>query len=79
MTYNAKLGLALFVFYSLFYGGFMFLNAFSPTTMEQTPIAGVNLAILYGFGLILGAFLISLVYGFMCRDEDDVPSEREGK
>jgi|GEM_PF-4983325 len=51
---NSRLGLILFLLYLLLYGGFVFLNAFSPETMERTPWAGVNLAISYGFGLILG-------------------------
>ena len=47
---NTRLGLILFFIYVAFYGGFVLLNAFAAHTMEWTPIAGVNLAILYGFG-----------------------------
>ena len=64
---NARIGLILFGVYCLFYGGFVVLNAFSPGTMEQTPIAGVNLAILYGFALIIVAFVLALLYGVLCR------------
>lgn len=64
---NARIGLALFAIYLAFYGGFVGLNAFSPATMESTPIAGVNLAILYGFALIVAAFVLALLYGAMCR------------
>ena len=53
----------LFLLYVLLYSGFVLLNTFAPDTMERTPIAGVNLAISYGFGLILAAFVLSLVYG----------------
>ena len=70
LSYNAKLGLILFVIYTLFYGGFVYLNAFSADTMETTPIKGVNLAILYGFALIIGAFVLALFYGMMCKPED---------
>ncbi len=59
--------MVLFVFYLLLYGGFVFLNAFSSETMELTPLPGVNLAILYGFGLILMAFVLALAYGFLRR------------
>ena len=65
---NSKIGLILFVIYLLLYGGFVFLNAFSPETMEVTPISGVNLAILYGFGLIVSAILLALLYGYLCRE-----------
>ena len=66
-TYNARVGLVLFVIYLILYGGFVFLNAFAAETMEATPLAGVNLAILYGFGLILAALVLALFYGWMCR------------
>ena len=64
---NARLGLIMFGLYLLLYGGFVLLNAFSPETMEWKPLAGINLAILYGFGLIIAAFIMALVYGFLCR------------
>lgn len=37
--------------------------------MEATPIAGLNIAVLYGFGLIIGAILLSGLYGFLCREK----------
>lgn len=66
---NARIGLVLFAVYLLLYGGFVLLAAFSPKTMERTPAAGVNLAVWYGFGLIVGAFLLALLYGWLCRAE----------
>ncbi len=66
MSKNAKIGLVMFVVYLLFYGGFVGLNAFAPQTMAQTPLWGINLAILYGFALILVAFVLSLLYGLLC-------------
>jgi len=68
---TTKIGLILFAVYLLLYGGFVFLNAFAPTTMEATPIADVNLAILYGFGLIIAAFVLAVLYGWLCRDVTD--------
>ena len=66
-TRNSRIGLALFAIYLVLYGGFVLLAAFSPQTMEATPLAGVNLAIWYGFGLIAGAILLALLYGWTCR------------
>ena len=57
----------MFALYSLLYGGFVVLAAFSPETMEATPLAGVNLAIWFGFGLIVVAIVSALVYGWACR------------
>lgn len=75
---NARIGLVLFAVYSAIYGGFVLLNAFSPETMEMTPIAGVNLAILYGFGLIIVAFVLAMFYGWLCRGGEPGASKADG-
>ena len=64
---NARVGLWLFAVYVLLYGGFMALNAFYPKRMGQPAIGGVNLAVTYGMVLIVGAFLLALVYMFLVR------------
>ncbi len=76
-TRNSRIGLVLFGIYLLLYGGFVFLNAFSPESMEAIPVAGVNLAIVFGFGLILAAFVLALVYGFLCRATDENAETKE--
>ncbi len=68
---NSLLGLVLFSLYLVLYGGFVLLNTFWPETMDATPFAGVNVAIWYGFGLILAAFLLAIVYGFLCKAAED--------
>jgi uncharacterized membrane protein (DUF485 family) len=72
--FNSRVGLVLFTLYLLLYGGFVYLAAFSPQTLEGTPLAGVNLAIWYGFGLIGSAFVLALVYGFACELKGRGPS-----
>ena len=69
---NARTGIVLFAVYLVLYGGFVFLNAFFPEKMEMTPVSGLNLAILYGFGLIIAALVLALLYGFLCRHEEVV-------
>ncbi len=77
-SYNARLGLVLFAVYLLIYGGFVALNALSPQTMEMELVAGVNLAILYGFGLIVAALVLALVYGWMCKTVEPDAESKEG-
>ncbi len=86
-TGNARLGLWLFGFYSLLYGAFVFVNAFAPAAMERTldvtgtplaALAGVNLAILSGFGLIVVAILLALLYGVLCSPADAKRQPPEG-
>ncbi len=62
---SSRLGNALFVVYLLFYVGFVGLSAFIPQVMEWRPWNGLNLAVLYGFGLILLAFFMAALYGYL--------------
>jgi len=71
-----RLGLSLFAVYLVLYGGFVLLAAFSPQWMEITPLAGVNLAIWYGFGLIVVALVLALVYGWASRRPLEGSSEK---
>ena len=64
---NARYGLVLFAVYLVLYGGFVLINAFVPEEMDRIVWSGLNLAVLYGFALIVAALLISLVYGWLCR------------
>jgi uncharacterized membrane protein (DUF485 family) len=75
MNHNARWGAKLFVLYSVLYLGFMLLNTFFPSSMELTPVAGVNLAILYGFGLIIAAFVLALFYGIVCNSDEGSPDD----
>ena len=70
MKRNARLGLRFFVVYAALYLAFVLLNAFAPQTMERISFAGVNLAVTSGMGLIVFAFVLSLVYGVMCNPDD---------
>lgn len=67
--HNSRLGLALFAVYLLLYAGFVFISAFATDVMDTIVVAGLNLAIVYGFGLIVAALVLALVYGMGCRRE----------
>jgi uncharacterized membrane protein (DUF485 family) len=69
---TSRFGLILFALYLLLYAGFVLLAAFSPQAIETTPLAGVNLAIWYGFGLIIAAIVLAFLYGWALR-----PANRE--
>ena len=46
--------------------------------MDTTPLAGVNLAILYGFGLIIAALILALIYGVACKtDAKEASKEKQ--
>ncbi|WP_206293508.1 DUF485 domain-containing protein [Humisphaera borealis] len=74
-AHNARIGLILFVIYLILYGVFIVLSAFMRDTMKTPSIAGVNLAIVYGFGLIVGAFVLAVIYMVICKSEPDTRPE----
>lgn len=64
---HARFGRVLFLIYALFYATFVLLCTFFPETMDWAPLAGINLAVWSGFGLIGGALILALIYGVACR------------
>ena len=71
-TDSSRLGLVLFAIYTLFYGGFVLIGAIDPGLMGVEMLAGLNLAIVYGFALIIVALLLALIYGWASRHNHDV-------
>jgi uncharacterized membrane protein (DUF485 family) len=69
LSRNARWGLVLFAFYSIFYGIFIVLNVWKPEVMSRLWWGGVNVAIWYGLGLIGSAFALALLYLFCALDE----------
>ncbi|MCP3921065.1 MAG: DUF485 domain-containing protein [Desulfobacterales bacterium] len=64
--YKAKLGIYLFIFYSFVYAGFVAVNTIDPKVMSIIIFAGLNLACVYGFGLIILAIVMGVIYNAMC-------------
>jgi uncharacterized membrane protein (DUF485 family) len=67
VRFNRRLGLALFAVYLVVYAAYVLVNAFWPSLMDQVPFAGLNVAVISGLALIVGAFALSLVYMGLCR------------
>jgi len=63
---KAKLGIYLFFAYLIVYGGFVAITVASPTMMNGEIIFGLNLACTYGFGLIILAIVMGLIYNSLC-------------
>lgn len=71
VAHNTRVGLQLFFVYLLFYAGFMGLSAFSPATMAEPLLLGLNIAVVYGFFLIILALVLALIYMRICRKPSD--------
>ena len=78
IAYKTRLGVILFFIYLLVYVGFVFIGVFYPDLMGITALAGLNLAFVYGMGLIVLAIIMGLAYNYFCtRHEDKMNKEAE--
>ena len=66
VAYKMKLGGIMFLIYAAVYLGFILINITLPQAMESTVLFGLNLAVVYGFGLIVFALLLAVIYNTMC-------------
>lgn len=64
--YKRRLGAWMFVLYALVYAGFVVVNLVRPGAMEAVLFGGLNLAVVYGFGLIVFALVLALIYSRAC-------------
>lgn len=62
---KTKIGLWMFLLYTLVYAGFIFITVAFPSLME-TNIGHFNLSIVYGLGLIVFALILALIYNALC-------------
>lgn len=78
--YKMRLGAWMFALYGLAYAGFVVINLANPVLMEKTVFYGLNLAVTYGFGLIVFALVLALIYNTMCGNEERrVNNSADGK
>lgn len=64
--YKANIGVWMFLLYAAVYAAFVAINLLRPLWMEKSVIFGLNLAVVYGFGLIVFALVLALIYNHMC-------------
>ncbi len=78
--YKTSIGARMFILYSIVYAGFVVINVVKPVLMEKNIFAGLNLAVVYGFGLIVLALILALIYNVMCvKEEKKYASEQSTK
>lgn len=65
------LGKWFFILYAIVYTGFIFINVASPKFMS-IDIGSLNMAIIYGFGLILFAMLLAFAYNHISTHAESV-------
>lgn len=73
-SYKTKLGVRMFVAYTIVYFTFVFINATNPKAME-TIVMGQTAAVIWGFGLIGLALVQAVIYNHLCnKAESDLNS-----
>lgn len=77
-AFKTRLGLILFAIYGLVYAGFVAINTIAPQAMGQVVFAGLNLAVVYGFSLIVLAIVMGLIYNVLCTRAEDRMNQPEG-
>jgi uncharacterized membrane protein (DUF485 family) len=69
-AWKSKLGVILFFVYAIFYGVFVAINIFKPSLMGERVMLGLNLAVVYGMGLIVLAIVMGVVYNHFCTKKE---------
>ena len=69
-SYKSRLGVWMFLVYAVVYVGFVLINVLWPKTMSTIIVAGLNLAVVYGFGLIVLAMILALIYNWLCARKE---------
>jgi uncharacterized membrane protein (DUF485 family) len=77
ISYKTRLGVWMFIFYALVYVGFILINIIRPELMEKQIILGLNLAVVYGFGLIILSIIMALIYNALCVRKEKALNGKE--
>ena len=77
--YKSKLGILMFIIYAVIYAGFVVVNVAKPVLMENYIIFGLNLAVVYGFGLIIFALILAVIYNHLCTSQERRHSKNAAK
>jgi uncharacterized membrane protein (DUF485 family) len=65
-AHNARLGLWLFFIYLAAYVAYVAISSVRASWLDLVVFAGLNLATVFGMVLIVGAFVLAIVYTLFC-------------
>jgi uncharacterized membrane protein (DUF485 family) len=74
---KSKIGILLFFIYVLVYAGFVLIGLVNPDAMGAHVLGKQNLAIVYGFGLILLAVIMGFIYNALCTNLENKMNKEE--
>jgi len=74
--FKVKLGLINFAVYTIIYFIFVFLCVLNPKLIA-VKVGSLNMAIVYGIGLIILGIVQALVYNFICSRKEKLNADTE--
>ena len=75
---KTRLGIWMFIFYTIVYGVFVAIGVLNYEAMSSIVFGDLNLAVTYGFGLIILAIIMGLIYNWRCtKIENQMNKEEE--
>jgi len=80
-SYKTRLGIIMFAIYTPIYLAFILISVISPSTMSK-DVGSLNVAIVYGFGIIVLAIIQAVIYNAICSAKerhDHEVGERKGE
>ena len=79
IKYKSRIGIILFFIYAAIYAAFVTLNTILPKSMKLHVLLGLNLAIFYGFSLIILAIIMGLIYNSICNRKERGAESLQGE
>lgn len=81
--FKSRFGFVMITVFSLVYAAFILICVISPKTMANNA-GGLNVAVAFGFGIIVLAIIQALIYTFICSSKEKaeelrVSAKRGGK
>ena len=74
---KARLGVWLFILYCIIYAIFVAIGVYDTDMMGSIVLGKQNLAVVYGFGLIVFAILLGLIYHWICSRFENKMNKEE--
>jgi uncharacterized membrane protein (DUF485 family) len=74
---KTRLGIWMFILYTLVYGAFVAIGVTNYEAMSILVFGDLNLAVTYGFGLIVLAIILGLIYNWRCTKIENEMNKKE--
>ena len=74
---KTKLGVILFFIYFIVYAGFVAIGVADYKLMGKIVFGSQNLAVVYGFGLIIFAILLGIFYNWKCTNYENLMNKED--